>query len=278
MMNYKSILIPCLALTSSLFTYAQAGSQETILQSNTETNMFQNSPFEDNILSVASLKKNAEAKLKEEEATNNTTSILEEEPDPDHVLETTSQDEINLHIVEVYSQDDLNTLIAENKHLQRVKADECQLVEDIQAHAVKIKEPAYQYLWGDMLAWGVCVDRNAELGMYYIHQAAKQGLLAALEQLGRYYEHGTLVLANKDLAIIYYREAALQGMIKAQINYIRLLNQGYGSPYDYQEAYHALLKSTFVDKKIRKKALRQLAKLATKMPGYAIKQTLKESI
>jgi len=94
---------------------------------------------------------------------------------PTNVLETTSQDEIDLHIIDVYSQDDLNSVIPKNKHLQRVKADKCQLVEDIQAHAVKIKEPAYLYLWGYMLAWGVCVDRNPDLGMRYIHQAAKQG-------------------------------------------------------------------------------------------------------
>ncbi|MDN2664367.1 flagellar protein MotX [Psychromonas sp. 14N.309.X.WAT.B.A12] len=174
-------------------------------------------------------------------------------------------------VIQVYTQDELNALVRENKHLQRVKADDCQLVQDIEAHALKIQEPSYVYLWGDMLAWGVCVDRDAILGMYYIHEAANKGLLAAIEQLGRYYNNGTLVIQDKEKAIRYFREAALLGHLNAKINYIKLLNQGYGSPYDYEEAYHALYNTVFENKKVKADAKQQLAKLATKMPEYAIK-------
>ncbi|WP_409438925.1 tetratricopeptide repeat protein [Psychromonas sp. GE-S-Ul-11] len=174
-------------------------------------------------------------------------------------------------VIQVYTQDELNALVRENKHLQRVKADDCQLVQDIEAHALKIQEPSYVYLWGDMLAWGVCVDRDATLGMYYIHEAANKGLLAAIEQLGRYYNNGTLVIQDKEKAIRYFREAALLGHLNAKINYIKLLNQGYGSPYDYEEAYHALYNTVFENKKVKADAKQQLAKLATKMPEYAIK-------
>ncbi|MEL0660206.1 flagellar protein MotX [Psychromonas arctica] len=179
-------------------------------------------------------------------------------------------------VIQVYTQDELNSLIKKNKHLQRVKADDCQLVQDIEAHALKIQEPSYVFLWGDMLAWGVCVERDATLGMYYIDQAAKQGLLAAIEQLGRYYNNGTLVIKDKDKATRYFREAALQGYLPAKISYIKLLDQGYGSPLDYEDAYRALNSSIIVNPKTKKEAERLLAKLAKKMPGYAIANARKD--
>jgi len=179
-------------------------------------------------------------------------------------------------VIQLYSQDELNQLINQNSHLQRVKADDCQLVADIKAHALKINEPSYTYLWGDMLAWGVCVERDARLGMYYIRLSAKQGLLPAIEQLGRYYEKGILVETSKERAIIYYREAALQGFLNAQFNYVRMLIEGYGSPVDYEDAYRALFLSIIDDQKLKQKAQQLLSKLAEKMPEYIIARARKE--
>lgn len=181
-------------------------------------------------------------------------------------------------VIQLYSQDELNKLINKNQHLQRVKADDCQLVKDIEAHALKVKEPSYTFLWGDMLAWGVCVERNAKLGMYYIELSAKQGLLAAIEQLGRYYEKGILVQENKERAIVYYREAALQGFLNAQLNYVRLLIDGYGSPYDYEDAYRVLFVNVIADKKIKQQATTLLAKLAQKMPEHIVKHARRGGI
>ena len=191
---------------------------------------------------------------------------------------TTASTEIysKFDVIQLYSQDELNVLIRNNKHLQRVKADECQLVEDIKAHALKVKEPTYTFLWGDMLTWGVCVDRDVKLGMFYINQSAKQGLLAAIEQLGRYYEHGTLVQKDKTRALVYYREAALQGFVKAQLRYINLLLAGYGSPLDYSDAYHALFSSIIADKRTHRKAQQLLAKLADRMPDHIVQQARKK--
>lgn len=172
--------------------------------------------------------------------------------------------------IQLYTQDELNVLIKHNQHLQRIKADECQLLQDIKAHAEKVQEPSYVYLWGDMLAWGVCVDRDVQLGMYYIRESAQQGLLAAIEQLGRYYNNGTLVTKDKSRAVRYFREAALQGHIGAQINYIKLLNQGYGSPYDFEDAYRALYNSVIEKASTKKEAERLLLTLAEKMPSYAL--------
>lgn len=184
----------------------------------------------------------------------------------------------NYEVIQLYTQDELNVLIANNQHLQRVKQDDCQLVADIEAHALKIKEPSYVYLWGDMLAWGVCVERDAPLGLHYIKESAKQGLLAAIEQLGRYYEKGILVRPNKERAIIFYREAALQGFLNAQINYVRMLNEGYGSPLDYEAAYNALFHSVIADQATQKAAQNMLSQLASKMPEHIVKRATIEAI
>lgn len=185
---------------------------------------------------------------------------------------------INYDAIQLYSQDELISLINKNHHLQRVKADDCQLVEDIEAHALKVKEPSYVFLWGDMLTWGVCVDRNAKLGMYYIEQSAKQGLLAAIEQLGRYYEKGILVQPNKTRAIVYYREAALQGFLNAQISYIRLLLQDYGSPVDFEDAYRVLFQQVIVDKKTKSQVASLLAQLAERMPERVVTRAQRSGI
>jgi len=178
--------------------------------------------------------------------------------------------------IQLYTQDELNVLIKNNQHLQRVKADECQLLQDIKAHAEKVQEPSYVYLWGDMLAWGVCTERDVELGIYYIKESAQQGLLAAIEQLGRYYNKGILVTQDKDRALRYFREAALQGHLNAQINYITLLNQGYGSPYDFEDAYRALYNSVIASPTKKKQANNLLAVLGKRMPEFALKNARRE--
>ena len=72
-----------------------------------------------------------------------------------HALEGETVEE--LRAVQLYSQDALIDMINANTHLDKVVADRCQLVQDIEARADVLKIPAYQFLWGDMLAWGVCV-------------------------------------------------------------------------------------------------------------------------
>ena len=123
----------------------------------------------------------------------------------------------NLVAVQLYSQDELLELINNNTHLQRVVADKCQLVQDIEARAEVLNVPAYQFLWGDMLAWGVCVKADPERGVGFMRRAAEQGLPAGLEQLGRYYAQGKLVQQDKEQAVVFLREAAGLGNLKAQI-------------------------------------------------------------
>lgn len=51
----------------------------------------------------------------------------------------------NLQAVQIYTDDMLLDLIKENKHLSQVVLDECQLVQDIEARAIKAKKPSYQF-------------------------------------------------------------------------------------------------------------------------------------
>ncbi|KXO10597.1 Sodium-type flagellar protein MotX [Moritella sp. JT01] len=172
--------------------------------------------------------------------------------------------------IELYSDDELNQLIAENTHLKRVRADDCQLVADIKARAELVRLPTYQFLWGDMLAWGVCVDKNAELGVYYMREAARQGLPRALEQLGRYYVQGKFVQQDIERALPLFEQSAKLGFLPAKIQWTELLVRGYGSPYDYQMAYSYLYNTVTADVKMHKKLTLLLAQLENLMPERVV--------
>ncbi|WP_026957896.1 tetratricopeptide repeat protein [Aliagarivorans taiwanensis] len=175
-----------------------------------------------------------------------------------------------LAAIEIYEQDDLIGWINLNQHLNRVKEDDCQLVQDIEARAEKVAIPAYEFLWGDMLAWGVCVEPDPELGVHYMWQAANQGLAAALEQLGRYYANGILVQRDYAKAIPLLREASAQGFLKAQLQFVELLVAGQGSPLDYEDGYRWLHHAIIADRATHKQAEQLLAALANKMPAHVV--------
>ncbi len=176
-----------------------------------------------------------------------------------------------LKAVQLYTQDELIRMINANTHLDRVVLDRCQLVQDIEARADVLKVPAYQFLWGDMLAWGVCVDAEAERGVEYMQMAAEQGLPAALEQLGRYYSQGKLVQQDRKRAVVYLREASALGNLKAQMELADLFVAGYGSPYDYEDAYHWLYNAVTDDKEKHAKIASYLSELEKLMHPKAVR-------
>ena len=173
--------------------------------------------------------------------------------------------------VELYTQDELLTLIGKNEHLSRVVLDRCQLVQDIEARAETLKIPAFQFLWGDMLAWGVCIDAEPTRGISYMKEAADQGLAPALEQLGRYYAQGKLVQQDKQRGVVYLREAAALGNLSAQIHLAELFIEGYGSPYDYEDAYHWLYNAITNDKDIHSKIANCMQDLEKLMHPKAVR-------
>lgn len=174
--------------------------------------------------------------------------------------------------VQLYSQDELIDLINENKHLDRILKDDCQLVADIHARASKMNVPAYQFLYADMLLFGVCIKKDAKLGMHYLNEAAEQGLPAALEQLGRYHTQGKFVRPNKKRAVNYFYRAASVGHIKAQMQLIELYLQGYGGASDYYYAYHWLHNAFIAEEDDQQQASRLLARLAKKMPDALVEK------
>ncbi|MDX1304497.1 flagellar protein MotX [Photobacterium sp.] len=172
--------------------------------------------------------------------------------------------------VPVYSDSELIKLFETNTHLQQVKADDCQLVQDIEARARRVESPSYQFLYGDMLAWGICVERDVELGVYYMQSAAHQGSPAALEQLGRYYAKGTLVQQDQERAVPYLREAASMGNVDARIQLAELLLSNYGSPLDFEEAYRWLYNTVTPSKNTHSKITRLRVGLERRMPANVI--------
>ncbi|REL31800.1 tetratricopeptide repeat protein [Thalassotalea euphylliae] len=172
--------------------------------------------------------------------------------------------------VQIYTDNQLLDLIKENKHLSQVVLDECQLVQDIEARAVKAKLPSYQFLWGDMLAFGVCIEKDIELGLYYMQLSADQGLPEGLEQLGRYHHVGKFMQPDLNKAIMYLKAASASNNLKAQLRLADIYNQGHGSPLDFPELYSQLHYAVTDDKKVHKRISMSLAKLANKMPEHIV--------
>lgn len=175
-----------------------------------------------------------------------------------------------LTAVQIYTDDQLLNLIKENKHLSQVVIDECQLVQDIEARAIKAKMPSYQFLWGDMLAYGVCVKKDIALGLYYMRLAADQGLVEGIEQIGRYYHVGKFMQVDIEQAIRFLKAAATMNNLAAQIRLASIYQQGYGSPLDYPALYSQLHHAITDDKITHKKITNLLSQLATKMPEQVI--------
>jgi len=176
----------------------------------------------------------------------------------------------NLEVIQVYSDDVLLNLIKENKHLGQMVIDDCQLVQDVEARAVISNKPSFQFLWGDMLAFGVCVKKDLPLGLHYMRAAADQGLAEALEQLGRYYHIGKFMQSDIRQAIIFLKEAASLDSLKAQLRLAQIYNAGEGSPLDFPELYAQLHHSITDDKAIHKQISVLLAGLAEKMPQRVV--------
>ncbi len=171
-----------------------------------------------------------------------------------------------LGVVQLYTQDELLEMIRSNTHLKRVQADDCQLVKDIEARADIMKLPAYQFLFGDMLAFGVCVPKNAERGWDLMLASALQGLPEGLEQVGRYYQQGKLVQKDLTKAQHYLYEAGAMGNINAQVRLAELFLANQGSPADYETVYRWLHHAVTADKDLHARIEKALKGLAGRMP------------
>ena len=172
--------------------------------------------------------------------------------------------------VDIYSDQQLISLIRSNQYLQRVKADDCQLVQDIEARAEVLQQPMYQFLWGEMLNNGVCVKAHPSRGMALLQTSAEQGSAEAMVKLADYYYRGKLVIKDPNRAVQYVLPAAANGDLTARMTLVRLFGEGYGSPADYELGYHWLYNSIFDDDAQQKKASSLLQMLAAKMPASIV--------
>ncbi|GGP78019.1 tetratricopeptide repeat protein [Shewanella ulleungensis] len=172
--------------------------------------------------------------------------------------------------VDIYSDQQLISLIQSNQYLQRVKADDCQLVQDIEARAEVLQQPLYQFLWGEMLINGVCVKAHPSRGMMLLQTSAEQGSSEAMVKLADYYYRGKLVVKDPNRAVQYILPAAANGNLNAKMMLVRLFGEGYGSPTDYEMGYHWLYNSIFDNDAEQKKASSLLQMLAAKMPASVV--------
>lgn len=175
-----------------------------------------------------------------------------------------------LQVVELYSQDELLQMIRANTHLIQMKRDDCQLLEDVRAHAKILKEPAYQMLWGDMLMYGVCVDEDVRRGFSFLEAAGNAGLADAHEQLGRYYQRGEFTVVSPEKAVHFYKLAAEQGHLRAQFSLAKMYINGFGAPRDYPQAYRWIFERVYEYPELKQEADQLLAQLSQKIPGGVV--------
>ncbi|MGI2260525.1 tetratricopeptide repeat protein [Shewanella sp. GXUN23E] len=180
--------------------------------------------------------------------------------------------------VDIYSQEKLLALIHADRYLEQVKADDCQLVQDIEARAEVLNQPLYQYLWGEMQNYGVCVPANPARGIELLNRAAGQGSPEAMVLLAQYYRDGRFVVQNKHRAVQYVLPAAANGNQTARMMLARLMSEGYGSPRDYELAYHWLFNEVFSDEETKLEALTLLQGLEARMPASVVQKARKASL
>lgn len=175
-------------------------------------------------------------------------------------------------LIQLYTQDELNALIKENRHLERVKLDECQFTRDIKDRALILNYPAYLYLWADMNFTDTCIKGNVAEGVSALKIAADKGMPVAMYKLGGLYLTGTYVQADFNSAYRYIYNAASLGNDEAKLTLVNLLVNHEGSEADYQQAYHWLFKTVYSDSQKHELAKNLLSKLKEKMPDSLVKK------
>lgn len=175
-------------------------------------------------------------------------------------------------LIQLYTQDELNALIKENRHLERVKLDECQFTRDIKDRALILNYPAYLYLWADMNFTDTCIKGNVAEGVSALKIAADKGMPVAMYKLGGLYLTGTYVQADFNSAYRYIYNAASLGNDEAKLTLVNLLVNHEGSETDYQQAYHWLFRTVYSDPKKHELAKNLLSKLKEKMPDSLVEK------
>ncbi len=177
--------------------------------------------------------------------------------------------------VAMYSSEEMNSLVESNSHLSRIKdTDKCQFTPDIEALARKVGVSVFEFVWGDMLLTGTCVQQDVSLGLSYMQKSIDHAYAPAYERLARYYEKGYLVGKDVTKSEIYMKVAASLGSEAGRLGWADMLVRGYGSPSMYEQAYSWLYHSTYSTEYSRSKSEYLKTQLEQKMPANIIARAI----
>lgn len=97
-------------------------------------------------------------------------------------------------------------------------------------------------------------------------------------RIAEYYHDGKFVIQDKERAIHYVLPAAANGDLPARMMLVRLFGEGYGSPRDYEMAYHWLYNDVFSDVATKNEAIELLKVLEEKMPPSSVARAKQEHL
>ncbi len=197
-------------------------------------------------------------------------SIALAEPSVTETDKTEKFDEPDL--IQLYTQDELNQLIRENRHLDRVKLDECQFTKDIKDRALILQYPAYLYLWADMNLTNTCIKGRVDEAISAMKMAASKGLPIAFYRIGQFYLKGEYLQQDYNSAYRYTYLAASLGHEDAKLQLVALLATHEGNERDYGTAYRWLYRTVFNDSSKFDMAKKLLAELSNKMPNSLVEK------
>ncbi|MBL6734484.1 MAG: sel1 repeat family protein [Shewanellaceae bacterium] len=179
-------------------------------------------------------------------------------------------EEVMIKAIDVYSEALLLNYIRRDLHLWRIKKDDCQIVDDIIANAQVLRLPTFQYLYGEMLLYGVCVRKNVPYGMNVLRDSVRQGMPEAMYKLAVYYRDSDYLIENPEKSVRLLLEAAQTGHMRSRLLLVELLLDGFGSARDHEKAYDWLYHARFSKAEQRRKAQTLLAALANILPPSVV--------
>lgn len=180
--------------------------------------------------------------------------------------------------VNVYTVDELNTYVETGVYMQVIRdRDRCQFTPDIEDRARIVGMPAFEFVWGEMLVSGVCVQQDTELGLDYLQRSVNHAYAPAMIRAAQYYERGYLLPQDKNKAVTLMRAAAALGSRSARLQWADMLVRGLGAPAYYEEAYSWLYHSIFFSDYERAKSTYLQEQMRKMMPANIVARAISDT-
>jgi TPR repeat protein len=126
---------------------------------------------------------------------------------------------------------------------------------------------------GTLYLNGIGSEKNYTKALHYLSKAADLGSPAAYNGLGYMTEHGLGVKANKTLALQYFKQAAAAGHVESQSNLGNFYLNGQGVPQDFSMALHYFEPAAAAG---HRPAIVSLAVMY--LNGYGVKKSCKKAL